>query len=129
MTFFFWHFCQRVLDRHDDLRWDERYPTFVGGSGGNGDRGIWMDENDAGPPPIIDDYDRDKMWTPMRQELMDPAKQGDLPLNAREKVANDPAKEVLPFDTHRESKFRAHKRGYIKAKSVARQKFSKVPFI
>ena len=69
------------------------------------------------------------MWTPMRQELMDPAKQGDLPLNAREKVANDPAKEVLPFDTHRESKFRAHKRGYIKAKSVARQKFSKVPFI
>ena len=53
---------QRVLDRHDDRRWDERYPTFVRGYGS--DRGIWMDENDAGPAPVIDDFHEGIRWAP-----------------------------------------------------------------
>jgi len=108
---------QRVMDRHDDLRWDERYPSFVAGNGG--DRGIWMDENDAGPPPIIDDYAKGKLWAPKRQELMKPDEQGALPLNAREAVYNDPANMVLPWDKPRASNVRQYHRGLVKAKSAA----------
>lgn len=109
---------QRVMDRHDDLRWDERYPSFVAGNGG--DRGIWMDENDAGPPPIIDDFAKGKLWAPKRQELVVPAEdQGKLPLNTREKIYNDPASMVLPWDQPQPSQVRKQQRGYIKAKSTS----------
>jgi len=47
---------QRVIDKHDDLRIDPRYPSIAQGNGG--DSGVWMDENDAGPPEIIDDRNR-----------------------------------------------------------------------
>jgi len=107
---------QRVMDRHDDLRWDERYPSFVEGNGG--DRGIWMDENDAGPAPIIDDYSQGKLWAPKRQELMNPSNQGNLPLNGRERVYNDAAKQVLPWDTARGSSVHHETRGYIKTKAA-----------
>eukprot|EP00001_Collodictyon_triciliatum_P151169 26437_6 len=59
-----------------------------------------MDENDAGPPQLIDDYAKGKLWAPKRQELQDPSEQGFLPLNVREdSMAGDhPANEVLPWD-------------------------------
>jgi hypothetical protein len=106
---------QRVMDRHDDVRWDERYPSFVSGNGG--DRGIWMDENDGGPAAVIDDYAKGKLWAPKRQELMHPSLQGALPLNRLELPPATPADRILPWDTPRASGVREERRGYIKAKS------------
>jgi len=57
---------QRVLNRKDDRRYDERTPMFVQGNGG--DEGVWLDENDAGPPPPINDYARDNSYVPVREE-------------------------------------------------------------
>jgi len=57
---------QRIIRRNDDRRYDERYPVFVQGNGG--DEGVWMDENDAGPPPPINDNAHDNTYVPIREE-------------------------------------------------------------
>jgi len=61
---------QRVLDRHQDMRYDERYPLFIRGYNGDGGGGVWMDENDAGPPAVIDDFHKLNKYVPRREEAI-----------------------------------------------------------